>query len=284
MKGPPLGPGREDITWPDQVAPRSRKASSTGSVKPQTSNLSSLPSLLSPPPVTCLSPALLLLLSCSLCSPLLFPTPGLYLARSDAPLGLRPVLRPVGRLGRPPQGPLRGDSPVVRPHQPPLHYFPDGGPGRQVRLNAGQRHGFSLRETWCTFLPLLAPCVPLPPRGPATWVHLLFPPVAPPVALVAAHACPACSPCSPLQYPCLAALRTLPLPRHLPSTLHLTASLPAVTQRGVSCLLLSVHYCPLSLPLLFIHGCFPVAGFTYALHRCPYPFPWSWVVTSPCLL
>ena len=42
MKGPPLGPGGEDITWPDQVAPRSRKASSTGNLKPQTSNLKRL--------------------------------------------------------------------------------------------------------------------------------------------------------------------------------------------------------------------------------------------------
>ena len=39
MEGPPLGPGGEDITWPDQVAPRGRKASSTREIKPQTSNL-----------------------------------------------------------------------------------------------------------------------------------------------------------------------------------------------------------------------------------------------------
>ena len=39
MEGPPLGPGGEDITWPDQVAPRCRKASSTCKVQPQTSNL-----------------------------------------------------------------------------------------------------------------------------------------------------------------------------------------------------------------------------------------------------
>ena len=38
MKGPQLGPGGEDITWPDQVAPRGRKASSTRKIKPQTSN------------------------------------------------------------------------------------------------------------------------------------------------------------------------------------------------------------------------------------------------------
>ena len=39
MEGPPLGPGGEDITWPDQVSPRGRKASSTRKIKPQTSNL-----------------------------------------------------------------------------------------------------------------------------------------------------------------------------------------------------------------------------------------------------
>ena len=37
MEGPPLGPGGEDITWPDQVAPRGRKASSTR--KKKNSNL-----------------------------------------------------------------------------------------------------------------------------------------------------------------------------------------------------------------------------------------------------
>ena len=39
MEGPPLGPGGEDITWADQVAPRGRKASSNRKIKPQTSNL-----------------------------------------------------------------------------------------------------------------------------------------------------------------------------------------------------------------------------------------------------
>ena len=37
MEGPPLGPDGEDITWPDQVPPRGRKASSTRKIKPQTS-------------------------------------------------------------------------------------------------------------------------------------------------------------------------------------------------------------------------------------------------------
>ena len=38
MKVTPLGPGGEDITWPEQVAPRSRLVSSTRKIKPQTSN------------------------------------------------------------------------------------------------------------------------------------------------------------------------------------------------------------------------------------------------------
>ena len=43
MEGPPLGPGGEDITLPDQVAPRGRKASSTRKIKPQTSNCYAMP-------------------------------------------------------------------------------------------------------------------------------------------------------------------------------------------------------------------------------------------------
>ena len=38
MEGPPLGPGGEDIPWPDRVAPWGRKASSTRKIKPRTSN------------------------------------------------------------------------------------------------------------------------------------------------------------------------------------------------------------------------------------------------------
>ena len=61
---------------------------------PLLSSLSSPPS--PPPPLPYLLPAPLLLFSCSVCSPPVFPAPGLYLVRSHAPLGLRAVLRPVG--------------------------------------------------------------------------------------------------------------------------------------------------------------------------------------------
>ena len=62
MEGPPLGPGGEDITWPDQVAPRGRKASSTRKIKPQTSNLNVVPwhpSPRGPPPIANVEPQVL---------------------------------------------------------------------------------------------------------------------------------------------------------------------------------------------------------------------------------
>ena len=51
MRGPLLGPGEEDITWPDQVAPRGRKSSSTRKMKSQTSN----PSCGKPSSLSCTS-------------------------------------------------------------------------------------------------------------------------------------------------------------------------------------------------------------------------------------
>ena len=101
------------------------------------------PSSLPSPPL-CLPPALLVLFSCSVCSPLVVSAPWLYLARPHVPQGLRPVFRPVGRPGRPPQSPLWGDSPVLLSRRPPLHQFPDGRAGRPVRVYAGLRHGASL--------------------------------------------------------------------------------------------------------------------------------------------
>ena len=44
MKGPSLGPGGEDITWPDQVVPQGQTAPSTRKVKLQNSNLLLSPS------------------------------------------------------------------------------------------------------------------------------------------------------------------------------------------------------------------------------------------------
>ena len=101
--------------------------------------------LSSPPsPPLCLLPALLVLFSCSVCSPPVVPAPRLYLARPHAPPGFCPVFRPVGRPGRPPQPPLRGDSPFVLSRRPPLHQFPDVRAGQPVQLSAGQWHGASL--------------------------------------------------------------------------------------------------------------------------------------------
>ena len=236
--------------------------------------------LCSPPsPLFCLLPALLLLFSCSVCSPLVVPAPWLYLARFQAPQCLRPVLRPVGRLGRPLQIPLSGDSPIVLPCRPPLHQFPDGGAGRPVRLNAGHRHGVFLCETLCTFAALLAPCFPLLPRGPTPSVCPSLVPCltlisffflfsgAPLVALFAAHARPACAPCSSPCYPCLAALCPLPRLFLLPS--------------AVSLRVLPVFLRPPSLPLPRCHSCVPYARSTPAPFCRPYPVPWR--LTYPCV-
>ena len=54
MKGPPLGPGGEDITWPDQVAPQGRRTPSTQKHKPQTSNHNTHPQ----PPLAVPSPTI----------------------------------------------------------------------------------------------------------------------------------------------------------------------------------------------------------------------------------
>ena len=72
-------------------------------------------------------------------------------------------------------------------------------------------------------------------------------------------------------------------PCHVFSPLPTTSPRPFATRRGVACTVLSEHYCPLSLPLLYIFPSIPLVDFTYALLRCPYPFPWSQVVPE-CLL
>ena len=43
MKGPQLGPCGEDITWPEKVAPRGRRAPSTCKTKAPSSNLTHMP-------------------------------------------------------------------------------------------------------------------------------------------------------------------------------------------------------------------------------------------------
>ena len=156
-RGVPLGGPR-----PSQVgAPPSRHSP----LFPLSSPLPSLPPLPVPgPPSYCCSPAP--------CAPRCSSPRQGCISRALTRLH---ACRPAGRLGRPPQVPLWGDSPVVRPRWPPLHQFPDGGAGRPGRLNADHRHGVTLSAMSCTFVPLLATCVPLSPRGPAPRVRLLFP-------------------------------------------------------------------------------------------------------------
>ena len=113
-----------------------------------------------PAPLLACNLSPVLLLPCPVCAALLLSAPALYLARPHASLCLRSILPPVGRLGQPPQVPLREDSLLVRPRRLPLHQFPDGGAGRLIRLDAGHWHGVHLWAMCCTCLPLFAPPCP----------------------------------------------------------------------------------------------------------------------------
>ena len=223
--------------------------------------------LSSPPsPAFCLLPALLVLFSCSMCLPLVVSAPWLYLARPHAPLGFCPVFRPVSRLGRPQQTPLRGNSPVVLSRRPPLHQFPDGRAGWPVQLNARHRHGASLWESLCSLVPLLAPCSPHLPRPASSMcpscvsacsalvVFFFFV-----FALPAAPARPACAPCSSPCYPCPAALRPLSRLSPLPFSFSLST--------------LPVRLPSLSEPRCY--SCEPPACSTPVPPPSPYPFPWG---------
>ena len=194
------------------------------------------------------------------------PAPWLFLVRSHAPQGFRPVFGPVGRPGRPPQTPLQGDPPIVLPRRPPLPQFPDGRPGRPVRLNAGHRHGVSLRDI--VFLcALVGPLFPLPPAPCLLYVSLLC------VRLFCCCCffwCPRVPAlrCSRAPWVCPLLFSVLPLlaaPRHLTRPSPLPFSFSQAT--------LPVRLPSLSEPRC--HLCVPPACSTPAPLRRPYPFPWG---------
>ena len=176
--------------------------------------------------------------------------------RFHAPLGCCRVLRPVGRLKRPPQIPLRGDSPVVRPRWPPLHQLLDGGAGRPVQFNAGHRHGVSLCKTWCILVPALAPCVPLLPRGTVPPLLLPFLPWLPLLSC--------------------ASLFTRALP--VPSTPLCVSSAPppcALTSCHAIAPLLSSYPLDSDGPVCTIQSAIsaPCGAFTLVCHPCVLPLP-----------
>ena len=249
-----------------------------------------------PSPSLCVLPALLLLFSCSVCSPLVVPAPWLYLARSHAPQGLCPVLRPVGRLGRPPQIPLLGTPPS------------SSSAGRpsisSLMVGRGGRCG-SMRVIGMAFL-CVRQCAPLrhcwPPASPPS--RALPPLRVLPWCLVSLFCCfffgcprAACSsPC----YRCLTAACPLTRPSPLPSTV----SLPILPALFVSplCLCGAVtrvcHPRALPLPLSVVPTLFPDGSPTLVLYtlslsltssgmpRCPVPGGWGglfadWTVALP---
>ena len=218
-----------------------------------------------PSPPLCLLPALLVLFPRSVCSPLVVSAPWLYLARPHVPQGLRPVFRLVARPGRPPQTPLRGNSPVLLSRRPSLHQFPNGRAGRPVPLYAGQRQGASVRETLCSFAPSLAPCSPHLPH-PATSICPSCVPARPAVvfffwfsSLLAAPARPACAPLLFFVLP-WSRCPAPPLPPVSPPILLLavvpvcTSALPVRASLSLVCATRVPYPCPSSSPLPFHLG------------------------------
>ena len=168
-----------------------------------------------PPPLSLARPLTAALLL--RCSALVFPVPGLYLARSHVPLGLSPVFRPVGRLGRPPQIPLGGTPPSSAPASlPSISSLMVGRGGRYGSMRVigmvvlCARRGVALCRCW-------PPASPSSRAALSLWFSCFFPLVASLVALIAAHA-----PCV-----CPLLLSAFPLPRRrVPSPL-VTPFLPS---------------------------------------------------------
>ena len=125
-----------------------------------------------------------------MCSPLVFPTPGLYPARSHATLGFRPVLRPVGRLPRHPFGKIPPSS------------APAGLPSiSSPMVGRGGQYG-SLQvicETWCILEPVLARCIPLILRRTVPPLLPLFLPWLPFLSTASLFTRALCVPCAPLR-------------------------------------------------------------------------------------
>ena len=142
----------------------------------------------------------------------------------------------------------------------------------------------------CTFALLLAPCLPLLPRGPAPAVCpslVSCQPLffcffwCPLVALFAAHARPACAPCSSPCYPCLAAPCPLPGLSPLPSAVSLGV-LPVISDRP-HCLCRAVtRVChpralplrPSVIPTLFPGGSPTFVFFLWSLSLSSSGMPW----------
>ena len=275
--------------WRSPALPGGRSSLASQSFKPTMKLIFFLPSPLSPP--LCLPPALLVLFSCSVWSPLVVPAPWLYLARFHAPQGLRPVFRPVGGSWRPPQTTLRGDSPIVLPRRAPLDQFPHGRAGRPVRLNAGHRHGVSQRETLSSFAPLLAPCSPHLPRPASSscpsWVSacsavvvffLLVSPYSRSLLLPRALRVPPALPrATPVSQPCAPSFPLLP--SHSPSRCRPCLYVcPLCLSRAVTRV---CHPRALPLPLSVAPTLFPGVSPTLVFSRSP-SLTSSWLPYALC--
>ena len=162
-----------------------------------------------------------------------------------------------------------------RPRRPPLHQLTDGGAGRPVRINAGLRHGGSLCKMWCILVPVLAPCIPLLPRGTIPSLLLFFP-----------LGCLSCRAQRCSRAPCVCPLlfSAFPLPPLPVPSPRVRPLLPSSPPTRLTLTALSVQFCPPSLPLRCFHPCVPPVCSTHANLLCPYPFPWCCVAPSSCPL
>ena len=270
--------------WRSRPMPGGRPSLATQPFSPRCCTFLFL--LSSPPsPPLCLLPALLVLFSCSMCSLLAVPAPWLYLARPHAPSGFCPVFRPVGRPGRPPQAPLRGDSPFVFSRRPPLHQFPDGPAGgggtAQCRSSA-----WCFSERDIVFIcALVGPLFPPPPAPCLLYVSLpcvrlpccfFFPCSCSPLLPRALRVPPALLRATPVPLPCAPSLACLP--SHSPSRCRPCLYIcPPCLSRAVT----RVCQTPaLPLPLPVAPTLFPGVSPTLVLPRSPSLTP-SWL---PCAL
>ena len=245
-------------------------------------SLSSLPS-----PPLCPLPALLVLFSCSVCSPLVVPAPWLYLARPHAPLGFCPVFRPVGRLGRPPQTPLRGDSPVVlsrgRPSISSLMVGRGGRYGSMLVIGMVllcERHCVPLCPCWPPVPPTsraLPPLCALPVCLPVL-LFFFVPCSRSPLLPRALRVPPALLRATPVPLPCANSL--VCLPSHSPSRCRPCLYVcPPCLSRAVTRV---CHPRALPLPLPLAPTLFPGVSPTLVLPRSPSLTP-SWLPCALCL-
>ena len=144
--------------------------------------------------------------------------------------------------------------------------------GSPVWFNAGHWHGVSLREMWCTFVPLLAPCVPILPGRPCPLGSPAFPPCC-------FYCRASCCPRAPGVCPLLTSAP--PLPRHPAPSPPVSPSLPysLPTRRHSEERRLPPPVCTFLSAVIAFAFHFPLFS-TFGFHLCPIPLSLPFPVES----